>query len=464
MKSYIYNLCTCLLALGMSVMSGCNKEEQTSGFLLDADTYIEKIVFDENYEGIIDNSEASVTVNVPYDYDTKAMTVSQLVLSEGAEASIKENDKLNLNFPQNVRVTNGDAYFDYTVNVNYCTANILSFKLNDTYQGNINNEAGKIIVYVPENADVTNMVVDYEVEEGAIVSVEKNAILDFTTPIEITVEIATVVKTYKVTVIKSDDELARKAFVGIANTIDELPVESKVAAQWMIDNIPNSVYVSLSDIKDGKVLLEDYKMIWCHWDWTNINDWPSLAYDTKDKINAYWKIGGNIFASREAVRYVKQDMWGVSSMNAEPNNMWGDKYDEDKYDEIVLDKNIGFSVKTYESHEIYDGISTIGNDKMIYLRANGCKTTNRALQWGVDWEPYGSMDGWKEKTGATPLASGVDNYDSNRVCIASYASDGTGTVITVGAPAFEWKDANVNNEFFPNMEKLTKNIINYLSK
>ena len=452
MKAYIYNLCTWLMVIGMFAMPGCDKDEKTSGFLLDVDTYIEKIVFDENYEGVIDNKEASITVNVPYGYDVKAMTVSQLVLSEGAEASIKENDKLNLNFPQNVRVTNGDAYFDYTVNVNYCTANILSFKLNDTYQGNINNEAGKIIVYVPENADVTNMVVDYEVEEGAIVSVEKNAILDFTTPIEITVE-------YKVTVIKSDDELARKAFVGIANTIDELPVESKVAAQWMIDNIPNSVYMSLSDIKDGKVLLEDYKMIWCHWDWTNIGDWPSLAYDTKDKINAYWKAGGNIFASREAVRYVKQDMWGVSSMNAEPNNMWGEKYEETN-----LDKNIGFSVKTYESHEIYDGIATIGDDKMIYLRADGCKTTNRALQWGVDWEPYESMDGWKEKTGATPLASGVDNYDLNRVCIASYASDGTGTVITVGAPAFEWKDANVNNEFFPNMEKLTKNIINYLCK
>ena len=155
MKAYIYNLCTWLMVIGMFAMPGCDKDEKTSGFLLDVDTYIEKIVFDENYEGVIDNKEASITVNVPYGYDVKAMTVSQLVLSEGAEASIKENDKLNLNFPQNVRVTNGDAYFDYTVNVNYCTANILSFKLNDTYQGNINNEAGKIIVYVPENADVT---------------------------------------------------------------------------------------------------------------------------------------------------------------------------------------------------------------------------------------------------------------------------------------------------------------------
>ena len=52
MKSYIYNLCTCLLALGMFAMSGCDKDEKTSSFLLDVDTYIEKIVFDENtFEG-----------------------------------------------------------------------------------------------------------------------------------------------------------------------------------------------------------------------------------------------------------------------------------------------------------------------------------------------------------------------------------------------------------------------------
>ncbi len=153
MKSYIYNLCTCLLALGMFAMSGCDKEEQTSDLLLDVDTYIEKIVLDENYEGIIDNSEASITVNVPYDYDTKAMTVSQLVLSEGAEASIKENDKLNLNFSQNVRVTNGDAYFDYTVNVVHDAAEILYVGLADKVDA-LNVEEKEAVNWMLQN--VTN--------------------------------------------------------------------------------------------------------------------------------------------------------------------------------------------------------------------------------------------------------------------------------------------------------------------
>lgn len=167
MKAYIYNLCTCLLALGMSVMSGCNKEEQTSGFLLDADTYIEKIVFDENYEGIIDNKEASITVNVPYGYDVKAMTVSQLVLSEGAEASIKENDKLNLNFPQNVRVTNGDAYFDYTVNVVHDAAEIIYVGLADKVDA-LNVEEKEAVNWMLQNVTNSYYVSFSDIAKGRI--------------------------------------------------------------------------------------------------------------------------------------------------------------------------------------------------------------------------------------------------------------------------------------------------------
>ena len=167
MKAYIYNLCTCLLALGMFVMSGCNKEEQTSDFLLDVDTYIEKIMFDENYEGIIDNSEASVTVNVPYDYDTKAMTVSQLVLSEGAEASIKENDKLNLNFSQNVRVTNGDAYFDYTVNVVHDAAEIIYVGLADKVDA-LNVEEKEAVNWMLQNVTNSYYVSFSDIAKGRI--------------------------------------------------------------------------------------------------------------------------------------------------------------------------------------------------------------------------------------------------------------------------------------------------------
>lgn len=457
MKAYIYKLYFSFLALLMFAISGCNKNDKSS-LSLNGDTFIEKIVLDEQYEGEIDNKNASITVGVPFGYDTKAMTVSQLALSEGAESSIKEGDKVNFSFSQSIRVTNGDAYFDYAISVKHDEAKILSFKLNNIYLGYIDNETETIKIYVPFNTDVTNMVINYEVEEGTIVSVENNAILDFTTPVNIKVEFKTAVRTYKVIVEITEISQEPKAFIGKENSINDLGDEAKAAAEWMIEKIPNSVYISLNEIKDGTVRLEDYKMIWCHFDWT---DWPSIAWDSREKITAYWMSGGNIFASRDGARYIN-DVWLIAKNQQSPNDVSGGETD------VTLERDFGFSVKGYETHEIYNGLQLDSENSMVYLKESGCKTSNRVLQWIVNRDPYANMDDWRQKTGAEPLASS-DTYDENKVTVAEFKprESGTnisGTVITIGAPAFEWKDADVNNEYFSNMEKLTKNIINYLCK
>lgn len=461
MKTYISKLYLLCLTLFLFVMSACDNKDD-SNLSLQGDTFINKLVLDDEYEGVIDNVNASIAVEVPFDYSTKSMTVSQLELSEGADATVKVGDKLNFSLPQSIRVTNGDAFFDYLINVKNHEAKILSLTLNNIYNGIIDDETKTIKVYVPLDTDMKNIIVDYEVNDGSSVSIDENSVVDFTNNnVKITVTYKTAVKEYSIVVEKTDVSVEPKAFVGIANTVSELNDETKAAAEWMLKNIPNSKYISLNEIKDGKVRLTDYKMIWCHWDWNGIGDWPSAAYDTKDKIREYWSAGGNIFASREAMRYVKTDMWGVSSMNAEPNNMWGGEYTE-----TTLTGDLGFSIKTYDNLEIYNDITVNDNgvDKIVYLRQSGCKTTGRALQWGIDWEPYLSMAGWKLQTGATPLASGIGSYDENRVCMAQYGSEPNGTVITFGASGYEWKDANVDNTYFENMEKLTMNIINYLCK
>lgn len=461
MKTYISKLYLLCLTLFLFVMSACDNKDD-SNLSLQGDTFINKLVLDDEYEGVIDNVNASIAVEVPFDYSTKSMTVSQLELSEGADATVKVGDKLNFSLPQSVRVSNGDAFFDYVINVKKHEAKISSLTLNSIFNGIIDEETATIKVYVTTDTNLSNIVVDYEVSAGTTVSIENNSVVDFTNNnVKITATYKTAVKEYTIQIEQTDLSVEPKAFVGIANTVSELNDETRAAAEWMLRNIPNTKYISLNEIKDGKVRLTDYKMIWCHWDWNGIGDWPSAAYDTKDKIREYWNAGGNIFASREAMRYVKTDMWGVSSMNADPNNMWGGEYAE-----TTLTEDLGFSIKTYEDQEIYNGITVNDNsgDKIIYLREIGCKTTGRALQWGVDWKPYLSMAGWKLQTGATPLASGIGSYDANKVCMAQYGSEPNGTVITFGASGYEWKDANVNNEYFQNMEKLTMNIINYLCK
>ena len=43
------------------------------------------------------------------------MKVTAIEVSDGAEASMKVGDIANFSFPQTIKVTNGDAYLDYTV-------------------------------------------------------------------------------------------------------------------------------------------------------------------------------------------------------------------------------------------------------------------------------------------------------------------------------------------------------------
>ena len=449
-KSIILYLTFCLL-----VFSGCGDDKNSIS--LKGDTFIEKLVLDEQYEGLINNESGSIIVEVPEIYDTRLMTVSEIVASKGAEISIKVGDKINFSFPQSIRVKNGDAFFDYNVNVKHDEAKILSFKLNGLYNGEINDETSIIKVYVPLNTDLSAMSVEFSVNEGTKTSIKNNDIIDFTSVVELRVEYKTSIKVYKIYVEESEMSQEPKAFVGRENSIDELSPEAKAAAEWMINNIPNSVYISLNDVKNETIHLEDYKMIWCHFDWT---DWPSLLWDTRDFIYNYWNSGGNILASRDGARYIN-DVWRISKNQKEPNNIFGGD------ESVRLDNNIGFSVKGYSNHEIYHNIE-VDEDDIIMLRSAGCYSTNRTLQWGVDWDPYYGIEGWKEQTGAIPLASS-DPYDINRVTIAEFiprviGQKTSGKVITVGTPAFEWKDADINNQYFSNMEILTKNMINYLCK
>ena len=234
MKTYINKLYLLSLALFMIVVSGCDNNENKS-LSLDGDTFINKIVLDDQYEGVIDNKNASITIGVPYAYDTEAMTVSQLELSEGAEATIKTGDIVNFSFSQSVRVVNGDAFFDYTINVKHDEAKILSFKLNG-YIGVINHETNVITVRIPTSENISSLTANIEMNEGTvIVSPENYSNLDYSSPVEFVVENNTARTTYTVSVIQSD--AAEVLYVGLAENVESLNSEEKEAANWMLLNL-----------------------------------------------------------------------------------------------------------------------------------------------------------------------------------------------------------------------------------
>lgn len=455
MKSLFKPLYTVMLSAIVTLFSSCS-DDNKSGLNLDGDTRVEAMTVN-GYDAAIDHTSRTIAVNVSTDVDLTDLSVDAVTLSPGATCDYPAGTRFDGTVPRSVKVTNGDVYTNYTMTVKHDNVEFLTFMLDAKYAGTIDNAARTIIVFVPIEADVTAMQATFTVNDGTTVTPESGSLLDFSQPVIFTATQRTAVIDYTVTVIQDEMSQEPKAFIGNAATVDQLGDEAKAACRWMLDNVPNSRFVSIQDIIDGNVKLDDFKMIWCHFDWT---DWPSQLWDSRDFFNSYWLRGGSILASRDGARYIN-DVWRIARDQQSPNNMYGG----DSYE--TLTDPLGFSIAGHESHPIYDGIATDGNGRIILLD-KGCANSNRTLQWGVDWDPYGSMAGWEERTGAKALASG-NEYDINRVTIAEFepyeALKGftSGRVITVGTPAYEWYDKNnAANPYRDNIVKFTKNMINYL--
>ena len=455
MKIFFKTIYVMLLAAMAFALQSCD-DDNTSDLILNGDTRIESITV-SGFSGVIDHTAKVISVNVSTDVDLADLRIDAITLSEGAVCDYPAGTVFDGTVPRAIRVVNGDVYTAYTLSVKHDNVEFLTFVFNGKYSGTIDNLTRTIQCFVPKDADVTAMQVAFTVNEGTTVTPESGSLLDFSQPVKFTATQRTAVIEYTVTVVQDDMSQEPKAFIGNASSLEGLGDEAKAACKWMLENVPNTRYISIQDIIDGRVKLSDFKMIWCHFDWT---DWPGQLWDSRDQFNSYWLRGGAILASRDGARYIN-DVWRIARDQQSPNNMFGGDSSE------TLTDDLGFTITGHESHPLYEGLPVDENNRIILL-AKGCSNTNRTLQWGVDWDPYGSMTGWEERTGAKALASGHD-YDINRVTIAEFepyeALKGftSGRVLTIGTPAYEWYDRNgVDNPYRQNMIQMTKNAINLL--
>lgn len=110
------------------VAVGCNSH-LTGTLSLDGDCLIDSLVLDGCYAGVIDRSARSVVVTVPEDYNTRAMCITYLSVSEGATASVSVGDTLCLHESRVLRLTNGDTYLDWTLTAAYPVVEITQPKV-----------------------------------------------------------------------------------------------------------------------------------------------------------------------------------------------------------------------------------------------------------------------------------------------------------------------------------------------
>ena len=452
------------ILLSLAFVAGCD-DDNTSDLQLNGRTWLNTLQLDE-YQGVIDNSTKTVVVGVPVDYNTDAMKVTAIEVSDGAEASMKVGDIANFSFPQTIKVTNGDAYLDYTVTVKHDEARITSFKLNNEYTGIIDEENHSILVRVPTSIDITSLIPTVETTQGAMVSPASGQAFDFTSPVEFTVTYQSAVAVYVVTVVQSDSPSA--VYVGLASSIDELNAEEKEAANWMLKNIPNAQYLSFEDVRTGRVDLNDCKVMWWHLhidggidSMDKFEAAAPSAVQAVSKVKEFYENGGSLLLTRYASFYAAK--LGITKDGNAPNNCWGQSEETGE----ITTGPWSFFVTNHETHPLYEGvdISTIDGKKGIYMCDAGYRITNSTAQWhiGSDGGGYEELNSWETSQSGVSLGYGGDGA----VVVWEYlSSETTGGVLCIGSGCYDWYSYGVDtsaDSYHGNVAKITQNAINYLT-
>lgn len=449
------------MLMAILALTACS-DDNVSDLNLSGGCSITELTLD-NYDGTIDKTTRTITVRVPETYDISHMSVTKLSLSDGAKSNVKVKDLLNMSVPQAVHVTNGDVSLDWTIKAQRDEAKITSFKINDTYVGTINEDNKTIMVYVPASLDIKSLTPSITYSENATISPASGIATDFTNPVTYTVNNNTASNTYTVTVKQIDKPQA--LYVGLAQSMDELNIEEKTACNWMLQNVPNSLYASFTDIKNGSIDLSECKVIWWHFHKDGGVDGKEAfekaapeALEAIPQLKDFYKNGGSFLFTRYATNMPGE--LGIAKNGGVPNNCWG---------QVEADaENCGgpwdFKMKGHTDHALYQNLVKGDDGNCVYTTDTDYRITNSTAQWhiGSDWGGYADYAAWREATGGIDLGYGGDGA----IVVWEFPAEGTsGKTLCIGSGCYDWYSVNENytEKFHKNIAIITANAFNYLT-
>ena len=449
------------MLMAILALTACS-DDNVSDLNLSGSCSITELALD-NYDGAIDKTTRTITVRVPETYDISQMSVTKLSLSDGAKSNVNVNDQLNMSTPQAVHVTNGDAYLYWTIKAQRDEAKITSFKINDTYVGTINEDTKTIMVYVPASLDIKNLTPTIAYSENATISPASGIAADFTNPVTYTVNNNTASNTYTVTVKQIDKPQA--LYVGLAQSMDELNIEEKTACNWMLQTVPNSLYASFTDIKNGSIDLSDCKVIWWHFHKdggvdgkSNFEKAAPEALEAIPQLKDFYKNGGSFLFTRYATNMPGE--LGIAKNGGVPNNCWG----QVEADAETCNGPWDFKMKGHTDHALYQNLVKGDDANCVYTTDTGYRITNSTVQWhiGSDWGGYADYAAWREATGGIDLGYGGDGA----IVVWEFPAEGTsGKTLCIGSGCYDWYSVNENytEKFHKNIAIMTANAFKYLT-
>lgn len=443
-------------------------DDNVSDLQLSGDCMVESIALD-NYEGIINLASRSIVVRLPEVYETSAMQVTKLSISNGASCNVKQGETLNLDAAKVLKVKNGDVFLNWTLSVLHDEARITSFVINDIYQGTIDQTAKTITVYVPGSIGLTSLVPTIVYSQNASITPATGVAQDFTNPVTYTVKNNSAEATYTVKVIAIDKPKA--LFIGEPSSMNDLDPEAKTACQWMLGNVPGTLYASFADVEANTVDLSECKVIWWHYHFNGGVDGHDqfvakapYALSAVNQLRKYYENGGAFFLTRYATNLPSfigatgDDEWTT------PNNCWGQ--DEDGAE--LCGGPWSFRIfDGMNNHPMWQGLVQGDNPQEVYCTDAGYHITNSTAQYhiGTDWGGYDNHAAWETRTGGKILGVGGDGA----VVAWEYpAKDGKGGIICIGSGCYDWYsytyEPGYTEKFHKNIEIMTQNAFNHLMK
>ena len=465
MNTKILNIfCALCIACGLWSCS----DDHTSDLRLDGDCMIESITLD-NFEGNIDLPSRTIIFRLPEIYETSAMQVTKLNISNGAVCNVKQGETLNMEAAKVLHVQNGDVYLDWTLKVLHDEARITSFIINDIYQGSIDQDAKTITVYVPASVGITNLVPTIIYSQNATITPASGVAQDFTNPVTYKVTNNSAESTYTVKVIAVDKPKA--LFIGEPSSMNDLDPEAKAACEWMLGNIAGTLYASFADVEANTVDLSECKVIWWHYHYDGGVDGHDqfvakapYALSAVNQLRQFYENGGAFFLTRYATNLPSfigttgDDEWTT------PNNCWG----QDEFAAELCGGPWSFRIwDGMNNHPLWQGLVQGDNAQEVYCTDAGYHITNSTAQYhiGTDWGGYNDHAAWEARTGGKILGVGGDGA----VVAWEYpAKDGKGGIICIGSGCYDWfsytyEPGYVEN-FHKNIEIMTQNAFNHLMK
>ncbi len=443
-------------------------DDNVSDLQLSGDCMVESIALD-NYEGTINLASRSIVVRLPEVYETSAMQVTKLSISDGASCNVKQGETLNLDAAKVLKVKNGDVFLNWTLSVLHDEARITSFVINDIYQGTIDQTAKTITVYVPGSIGLTSLVPTIVYSQNASITPATGVAQDFTNPVTYTVKNNSAEATYTVKVIAIDKPKA--LFIGEPSSMNDLDPEAKAACQWMLGNVPGTLYASFADVEANTVDLSECKVIWWHYHFNGGVDGHDqfvakapYALSAVNQLRKYYENGGAFFLTRYATNLPSfigatgDDEWTT------PNNCWGQ--DEDGAE--LCGGPWTFRIfDGMNNHPMWQGLVQGDNSQKVYCTDAGYHITNSTAQYhiGTDWGGYDNHAAWETRTGGKILGVG----DDGAVVAWEYpAKDGKGGIVCIGSGCYDWYsytyEPGYTEKFHKNIEIMTQNAFNHLMK